>query len=47
MKVPQLIQKYVDEHLRHCLAKEEREVLFREHRRPDLDTTLAPKADRY
>ena len=47
MKVPRSIQKYLDKYLRHCLTKEEREALFREHRRPDLDTTLAPKADRY
>ena len=42
MKVPRSIQKYLDKHLRHCLTKEERESLFREHPRPDLDTTLAP-----
>ena len=47
MKVPRSIQKYLDKHLRHCLTKEEREVLFKEHPRPDLDTSLAPKADRY
>ena len=47
MKVPRSIQKYLDKHLRHCLTKEERKALLREHPRPDLDTTLAPKADRY
>ena len=47
MKVPRSIQKYLDKHLRHCLMKEEREALFRECPGPDLDTTLAPKADRY
>ena len=47
MKVPRLIPKYLDKHLRHCLTKEEREALFRKHPKPDLDTTLAPKANRY
>ena len=47
MNVRRSIQKYLDKHLRHCLTKEKREALFREHPRPDLDTTLAPKADRY
>ena len=47
MKVPRSIQKYLDKHLRHCLMKEEREALFKEHPRPDFDTTLAPKAERY
>ena len=47
MKVPRSIQKYLDKHLRHCFTKEEREALFREHPRPDLNATLAPKVDRY
>ena len=47
MKMPRLIQKYLDKHLRHYLTKEEQEALFREHPRPDLDTILAPKAGRY
>ena len=48
MKVPRSIQKYLDKHLRHCLTKEGREALLKEHPRPDLDTTtLAPKANRY
>ena len=41
MKVPKSIQKYLNKYLRHCLMKEEREALFREHPRPDLDATLA------
>ena len=47
MKVPRSIQKYLDKHLRHCLMKEEWEALFKEHPRPEFDTTLAPKAERY
>ena len=35
MKVPRSIQKYLDKHLSHCLTKEEREALFKEHPRPD------------
>lgn len=47
IKVPRVIVKYLDRHLKRCLTKEEREALFREHPRPDLDVTLAPKVDRY
>ena len=47
MRVPRSIQKYLDKHLRYCLMKEKLEALFKEHPRPDLDTTLAPEANRY
>ena len=47
MKVPKPIQRYLDKHLKHCLTKEEREALFKEHPRPDLEATLAPKVDKY
>ena len=30
-----------------CLTKEERDALFKEHRRPDLDSSTPPKVDRY
>ena len=46
-KVPKTIQKYLDRHLKHCLSKDEREALFREHPRPDLEVTIAPKVDKY
>ena len=47
LKVPKPIQKYLKKHLRHCLSKEEREALFREHPRPDVAVTLTPKVDKY
>jgi len=47
MKVSKPIQRYLDKHLKHCLTKEEREALFKEHPRPDLEATLAPKVDKY
>ena len=47
LRVPKTIEKYLSRHLKHCLTKEEREALFREHPRPDVDATLAPRVDRY
>ena len=37
-KAPKVIQQYVDKHFRRCLLKEERDALFKEHPRPDLDS---------
>ena len=34
-------------HLKRCLSKEEREALFKEHPRPDVDTCVPPKVDKY
>lgn len=47
IKVPKPIQKYLSKHLKQCLTKEQREALFKEHPRPDLEVTLAPKVDKY
>ena len=33
--------------MKHCLTKEEREALFKEHPRPDLDSCVPPKVDKY
>ena len=41
------IQSYLEKHLKRRLSKEEREALFKEHPRPDLDVTLPPKVDKY
>ena len=46
-KVPQCMQQYLNKHLKRCLTKEERETLFKEHPRPDLDTCVPPKVDKY
>ena len=46
-KAPKVIQQYVDKHFRRCLLKEERDALFKEHPRPDLDSCAAPKVDKY
>ena len=46
-KVPQCMQQYLDKHMKRCLTKEEREALFKEHPRPDLDSCVPPKVDKY
>ena len=46
-KVPQCMQQYLDKHMKRCLTKEEREALFKEHPRPDLDSCVPPKIDKY
>ena len=46
-KVPQCMQQYLNKHMKRCLTKEEREALFKEHPRPDLDTCVPPKVDKY
>ena len=46
-RAPQAIEKYLNKHLKRCLSKEEREAIFKEHPKPDLDSSMPPKADRY
>ncbi len=46
-KALKLMKKYLDMHLRRCLTKEEWEALFKKHPRPDLDSCVAPKVDKY
>ena len=46
-RAPQAIEKYLNKHLKRCLSKEEREAIFKEHPKPDLDSSVPPKADRY
>ena len=41
------MQQYLNKHMKRCLTKEEREALFKEHPRPDLDTCVPPKVDKY
>jgi hypothetical protein len=41
------MQTYLEKHLKRCLPKEEREALFIEHPKPDLDATSAPKVGKY
>lgn len=41
------MERYLDKHMRRFLAKEEREALFKEHPRPDIDACLPPKVDQY
>lgn len=47
VKVLPNMQKYLDEHLKSCLSKEEREALFKEYPKPDLDSCTAPKVDTF
>ena len=46
-RAPQAMEKYLNKHLKRCLSKEEREAIFKEHPKPDLDSSVPPKADRY
>ena len=46
-KAPKVIQQYVDKHFRCCLLKVERDALFKEHPRPDLDSCTVPKVDKF
>ena len=47
IKVSPLIKKYLSKYMKRCLSKEEREALFREHPRPDVDSCSPPKVDKY
>ena len=44
---PRLVSTYLSKHLRHCLTKEERKALFKEHPRPDAEVCTVPKVDKY
>lgn len=46
-KVPRIMQKYLDRHMKRCLTKEERDALFKEHPRPDLASCMPPRVDKY
>ena len=46
-KVPKCMKSYLNKHMKRCLTKEEREALFKEHPRPDLDSCVPPKIDKY
>ena len=41
------MKSYLDKHMKRCLTKEEREALFKEHPRPNLDSCVPPKIDKY
>ena len=43
-KVPRIMQKYLDKHMKRCLTKEERDALFKEHPRPDLASCVPPES---
>ena len=44
---PKSVSTYLSKHLRRCLTKEEREALFKEHPRPDVEVCTVPKVDKY
>ena len=46
-QVPSDIKEYLDKYMKRCLTKEEREALFKQHPRPNLDSCLPPKVDKY
>lgn len=41
------MRKYLGKHLRRCMTKEEREAVFKEHPRPDIEACTVPKPDKY
>ena len=43
-KVPKYMKSYLNKHMKHCLTKE---ALFKDHSRPDLDSCVPPKIDKY
>ena len=44
---PDPIVKYLEKHFKHCLSKQEREALFKEHPRPDTAVCVFPRVDKY
>lgn len=43
VKVPRAMRRYLEKHMKRCLAKEERDALFKEHPCPDLTSCVLPK----
>jgi hypothetical protein len=41
------MSKYIRKHFKKCITKEEREALYKEHPRPDVDACAPPKVDKY
>ena len=41
------VESYFNKHLKRCLAKKERDIRFREHSRPNLDSCVPPKVYKY
>ena len=39
--------KYLEKHFKHCLSKQEREALFKEHPRLDTAVCVVPRIDKY
>ena len=44
---PDPIVKYLEKHFKHCLSKQEREALFKEHPQPDTAVCVVPRVDKY
>ena len=42
-----MMKKYLDKHMKRCLSKEERDAMFKEHPKPDLQSCNPPKVDKY
>ena len=41
------MKKYLDKYMKRCLSKEERDAMFEEHPKPDLQSCNPPRVDRY
>ena len=46
-KTPSGMSKYVRKHFKKCITKEEREALYKEHLRPDVDVCTPPRVEKY
>ena len=46
-KTPSGMSKYIRKHFKKCITKEEREALYKEHPRPDVDACTPPRVDKY
>lgn len=42
-----MMKKYLDKYMKRCLSKEERDAMFEEHPKPDLQSCNPPRVDRY
>ena len=45
VKVPRMIEKYIDKHFRQALSKEERTAMLKRHPKPDVEAAIPPRLD--
>ena len=47
MKVPRVVERYVEKHFRRSLSKEERTAMLKKHPKPDTEAAAPPKLDSF